>query len=255
MNCRINYRRAWQARLLLEASCHDYAQFVTLTQADAGTPHVLLRKYPKRFIRLLSKSYDFRYFLGAEYGGRKGRAHYHAHIFSKTFIPRIAIQQCWPYGDIHIGDSEPASLDYVLGYLLKEPSPWPIAQRFPEFRMHSQGLGRLALGALLVDGTELSREFTVFGRTWPIPRYLRDRAKKMGFTVSETKQTKLEHLEQKALQAMWSDPRYSFESKEQALLAMYEQRKQRSAEQQKKAIRAAYLQAHGHLKRIKHETF
>lgn len=254
-NCRINNRRAWQARLLLEAACHEYASFITLTLQDVGTPSVLLRRYPKAFIRVLARDHDFRYFLAAEYGGKTGRAHYHVHLFSKLFIPALAVQRAWPFGKIHFGDSEPASLDYVLGYLLKEPSPWPIAQRYPEFRMHSQGLGKLALGPLLVDGTTLPREFCVFGRKWPIPRYLRDRAKKMGFTVSDTQTTQLEHFEQKALQALWANQTIPFESKEQALLDLYARRKARSAEQQKKAIRAAYMQAHGHLKRVKHETF
>lgn len=258
-NCRINKRRDWQSRLLLEAATHEYGVFVTLTFADVGTPQVLRRDHLHSFRKNLYKSVpSFRYFGAAEYGTKTGRAHYHLHIFSDCIISERQLREAWPCGLIHIGDTEPASIDYVLGYLLKDRKlvRWPIELRFPEFRVYSQGMGKNALSHLLIDGTELPREFKVFGRKWPIGRYLRDRAKKMGYTVSEREAVTLERLEAQAMRSVLSNPSLSAEEVEKAYQDFALNKKQKSLQLQQKAIRAAYLEMHGHVKKANtHETF
>lgn len=257
-NCRINRRRAWQARLLLEAASHEYSVFVTLTFRDVGTPHFVRRSDIKWFIRQIREKVDVRYFCAAEYGGRKGRAHYHLHIFSARPLSSVFLGECWPFGDIDVGDTEPASLDYTLGYLLKDPKVrrWPIEERFPEFRSSSPGIGKFALPHLLIDGCLLPREFRVYGRTWPVARYLRDRAKAMGFEVSERECVRLERLEAQALRSLLLHPDASEEEIEQAYAKFWADKKSKSQLLQKKAIRAAYLAKHGHVKKgNQRETF
>lgn len=258
-NCRINKRREWQARLLLEAASHAYGSFVTLTFADFGCPSVLRKVDAKAFIKKLSVLYpDLRYYLIGEYGTLTGRAHFHVHLFTSVPVLDSALRDCWTVGRIHVGDTEPASLDYVLGYLLKGTKVirWPVEKQFPEFRMFSKGMGKLALPHLLIDGTELPREFKVFSRTWPIGRYLRDRAKKMGYTVSETSTKKLEALEARALSSLLIREDATPEEIEKLYADFWEQRNAKAKVLQQKAIRAAYLQEHGHVKKGNaNETF
>lgn len=258
-NCRINKRREWQARLLLEAASHEYGAFVTLTFADTGVPPVLRKSDVKTFIRAVREADStLRHYTAGEYGSRTGRAHYHSHLFSSVPFSEVFLRSCWPYGNIHVGDSEPASLDYVLGYLLK-PSKvirWPVEERFPEFRSYSKGMGKFALNHLLVDGAELSREFRVYGRAWPVGRYLRDRAKKMGFTVSERQEVVLEALEARAMRDVLASPGLSPEDSQRIYQEFWEKKKLKSQELQKKAIRAAYVERHGYVQRSnKNETF
>lgn len=258
LNCRVNFRRDWQSRLLLEAASHDYSAFVTFTLRDVGTPHVLSKGVVRGLVSKLSETHEFRYFIRAEYGTKYGRAHYHAHLFSDRLFTRAQLESAWPFGSIDIGNTEPASLDYVLGYLLKPKKlvSWPIEHRYPEFRSFSKGLGKLALPHLLIDGTELPREFKAFGRTWPIGRYLRERAKKMGLTISERKVVTLERLEAQALRAMLPVGKFTTEEYEAAKTKMNVDRKDRLIKLQQRAIRAAYLEKHGHVpKGNKNETF
>lgn len=259
LNCRVNQRRAWQARLLLEAASHAYGIFATLTFRDVGTPSPLRRSDIKTFTKALSSNVGhFVYFCAGEYGSKLGRAHYHIHLFSDYPILDSHVSLAWPFGSVHIGDTEPASLDYTLGYLLKQSKVirWPIEIRYPEFRSFTKGIGKTALPHLLIDGTELPREFRVFGRTWPIPRYLRERAKKLGFTVSERESVKLEALEARAMRVVLGDSSLSEEQVAAAYEKYWEAKKVKSAQLQKKAIRAAYLQMHGHVKKgNSNETF
>lgn len=259
LNCRINKRRDWQSRLLLEAASHEYSVFVTLTFRDTGVPEVLRRDPAKLFYRRLRERYpDIRHFTAAEYGTKSGRAHFHAHIFSNEPIPDGVISESWPFGSVHIGDTQPESIDYVLGYLLKgrKVHVWPVEQRFPEFRMFSKGLGKLALPDLLIDGHELPREFRVFGKTWPIGRYLRDRAKNHGFAVSDRKETVLEALEAKALRAVLVGEKATPEQVDEAYRLFWQNREAKRKVMQQKAIRAAYLERHGYsnLRMRKNET-
>lgn len=257
-NCRINKRRDWQARLLLEAASHAHSVFVTLTFRDVGTPHILRRSDVRSFVLRLSEVQSLRFFAAAEYGTKLGRAHYHIHLFSDRPFIDANINRCWPFGSVHIGNTEPASLDYTLGYLLKASKEvrWPVEIRYPEFRAFSKGIGKLALPHLLIDGTELPREFKVFGRKWPIGRYLRDRAKKMGFTVTDRHEITLERLEAQAVRALLSDPSLTPEEMTDIYDTLQRRRAEKSALLQKKAIRAAYLEKHGHVKKVNpHETF
>jgi len=257
LNCRINKRRDWQARLLLEAATHEYGVFVTLTFRDVGVPQILSRSHVREFVKSLRVHLDFRYFCAAEYGTRFGRAHYHIHLFSDRLIEKHTLSECWPFGDIHLGDSEPASLDYTLGYLLKDrkATTWPVESRYPEFRCYSQGLGKLALPHLLIDGTELPRQFRVFGNTWPIGRYLRDRAKKHGYTVTDRDEIRLEKIEAQALRSMSLRPGATPEEIHSATIKYMDDRLKKRQIIRNKAIRDAYREKLTNQRKQRHETF
>lgn len=258
INCRINRRRDWQARLLLEASTHDYGNFITLTYKPVeGPPPVVRKSHIKDFLRVLLEPYpDLRYFAAAEYGSQTGRAHYHIHLFTNKPLLQHHVHKAWPFGLIHFGDTEPASLDYCLGYLLKDKGDyhWPVEKSHPEFRVYSQGMGKLALPHLLIDGTELPREFRVFGKKWPIGRYLRDRAKKQGYTITEREAVQLQALEAKAMRSLLLHPESTKEEIERAYTQMWECRQELAKQLQKKAIRAAYLERLNKSKGTRYET-
>lgn len=242
LNCRINHRRGWQSRLLLEAASHAYSAFVTLTFRDVGVLQVLRRSDIKFFTKQLGTKQAVRYFAAAEYGTKKGRAHYHVHLFSAHPITQEELVQAWPYGDIHIGNTEPASLDYTLGYLLKpkKETKWLIEKSWPEFRAFSQGIGKLALPHLLLDGCVLPVEYRVYGKHWPIPRYLRDRAKKMGLEVSPRKPEILAKLEAESLRNVLADKNLTAEQVEKIYSDYAASLETKRAEARKKAIRDNY---------------
>lgn len=258
LNCKINKRRAWQARLLLEAASHEYNCFVTLTFAPVGNVPVLRRAYSQDFVAALCEAFPgTRYFGVGEYGSLYGRAHYHVHIFSKIPISQYDLSKIWPFGSVDVGSTEPASLDYALGYLLKDrredlPS---IQTRFPEYRFHSQGIGKLALNHLLIDSHTLPREFKVFGRTWPIPRYLRERARKMGLEISDRKEVILQKLETQEMRALLSNPNMDAEQKKTLYDEYWKKQEDKRKLIRDKAVRDYYREKHHHsLKRHKHET-
>ena len=91
--CRINKRRLWTTRLLLEAECHQESSFVTLTYAPEKEADLvnfetglssLNPDDPTKFIKRLRKElapHKIRYFLAGEYGNKTERPHYHIALF------------------------------------------------------------------------------------------------------------------------------------------------------------------------------
>lgn len=258
VNCRINQRRSWVARLLLEAACNEYSAFITLTFADTGTPHFVRRSDLKYFYRNLRNDFPtLRHFSVGEYGTRTGRAHYHAHIFTPNRpIHLSAYQKAWPFGHIHVGDTQADSIQYVFGYLFKNPAlRWPIEVRYPEFRSFSQGIGRGAFDELSTAGY-LPREFSVLGQRWPIPRYFRNLARSCGLLIDDTQTTKLENLEVQYVRSLLQDSTLSSSQVADVYDEAQKRRVAKSQELQRKAIRDAYKQTHGHVKKGNaNETF
>lgn len=193
LNCRINRKRDWQARLLLEAAVSKYSMFITLTigvddAKDSEYCTYLDKPTCQRFWKRLRdrcKGVEIRYLLVGEYGTKRGRAHYHALVFSSAPLSNDLVAAAWGLGHVDFGDVQQESIDYVLAYVLKTSddraglSEEERRRRLahPEFRLHSRGLGRGALFHLTTaEGTGelvLNREFRVLGRRWPIGRYFR----------------------------------------------------------------------------------
>lgn len=191
-NCRINRKREWQARLLLEAATSRFSMFVTLTlevKADGPYETFLSKRDVQNWLKRLRKAVapiSVRYLAVGEYGERAGRAHYHALVFCSAPVSESVVSAAWGLGHVDFGDVQPESIDYVLDYILKRSGDTTHLgleqllrrERYPEFRLFSQGLGRAALLDLChpdPDSGELilRREFRVLGRTWPVSRYFK----------------------------------------------------------------------------------
>lgn len=148
--CRINKRRAWTLRLLLEFyEQGEKASFVTLTYADQNFPFsetgnpVLCKRDLQLWIKRIRKKYGqgIRYYAAGEYGSKTRRPHYHIILFglspdeldpdwfyfggkSGPFRPNYCrsspLYESWQHGIVHIGEVTPHSIQYVAGYVTKK---------------------------------------------------------------------------------------------------------------------------------------
>jgi len=193
--CRINKKRDWISRLLLEAASHPINQFWTLTYEDERLPTVLAPGQPRlpsgskisklgvisslvsvanqsgtlfkpdlqNFFKRYRKNYgEFRYYAVGEYGEKRGRPHYHVLAFGVE-ASQESLKETWKHGACHIGDVESASITYCVEYALKsEKSPALIdLRRLPEFAVMST---KPAIGSYAID------EFrTAILRSAPLP--------------------------------------------------------------------------------------
>lgn len=188
--CRINRRREWSSRMLLEAMKHGDSSFVTLTYADS-TPQVVpckvckgsckrcdckvhsaslvrydYRCFLKRLRSLLAPE-KIRYFMVGEYGSQTQRPHFHAILFG--LAPRIAggvdgfsgiVRDAWPCGHVLVGDATVDSMQYVAGYVQKKMTAKEdkrLYGREPEFARMSlrPGIGAYAVADIAkVLGTD-----------------------------------------------------------------------------------------------------
>ena len=83
--CRINRRRLWSHRMILESFGHPASCFLTLTYNDDNLPQdgSLKPDDLQLFIKRLRSRlvYKFRYYAVGEYGDDNGRPHFHGAIF------------------------------------------------------------------------------------------------------------------------------------------------------------------------------
>lgn len=248
VHCRVNSKREWISRLLLEAACHPVNQFWTLTyepeslptchapqpaadrRADDSLPQTvgndqgrkngvqngvyvpghqsrgelvaaanqlgtLFKPDLARVFKRIRKRYgEFRYYAVGEYGERLGRPHYHVLAFGICLDPE-SLRDVWKMGAVHIGNVEAASINYCVEYALKREKREELInlRRTPEFSVMSRnpGIGAYALSEIrqailrskpLPTGELLIPDhFTVLGKNYPIPRYLRNMLEDEGF--------------------------------------------------------------------------
>lgn len=102
--CRINDRRVWTGRLLLESFFYPETCFVTLTYEDDFVPRlddgtmILDRKDYKRFIRQFGRGPfgpNFRWYGVGEYGDESQRPHYHFILYGVGFGWASEIARAW----------------------------------------------------------------------------------------------------------------------------------------------------------------
>lgn len=149
--CRINKRRVWTHRMMLESLCYEpFDQaFVTLTYEDEHLPPggVLVKKHLQDYIKRLRRKVEpvkLRYYACGEYGSLTHRPHYHLIIFGLGSSNLFS--DCWHFGHTFVGEVERESIQYVAGYVSKK-----IAYKFhdlvPEFAVMSRkpGIGFPAL--------------------------------------------------------------------------------------------------------------
>lgn len=199
--CRINKRRIWTLRLVLERFMHSSSAFITLTYSDDNLPYTLdgLPTVCKRdlqlFIKRLRKKYGqgIRYYAVAEYGEKTSRPHYHCVLFGvdsfaldpywvqfegKSGNGRDSnLSTLWPYGIVHVGECERKSIQYVAGYVTKKMTKRDDTRQ-KEFALMSRkpGIGFGAVEHLCAAYKDVAavppRQVRYDGKMWPLGRYL-----------------------------------------------------------------------------------
>lgn len=194
MPCRINKRRLWASRILLESYSHDHSAFVTLTYDQDHCPYELSRLELSKFMRRLRKEVarPLRFFGVGEYGDQTWRPHYHVALYGLSVLEGPSVEKVWPYGFVHMGELNEHTANYIGGYVCKKMTNKKdprLQARHPEFAQMSRrpGIGASAathLGQLLTT-EKGSRGFTnlldvpasyrVGGVLRPLGTYLRRR--------------------------------------------------------------------------------
>lgn len=191
--CRINRRRIWTLRLMLELNSFASASFVTLTYAPEHLPasgsldRSAVQKYLKRLRKKVSPR-QIRYYACGEYGGQTGRPHYHLIIYGlDPLADEKAIVDSWPYGIVHIGTCEHDSIQYVAGYCTKKltgkKADYEELGILPEFSLMSlkPAIGTAIIPSLtrlvknhpeLFDSTSYPTLLRIGGRKYPLGRTL-----------------------------------------------------------------------------------
>lgn len=193
MPCRVNNRRMWTGRILLEASSHEFNSFVTLTiqdlrPKDHGPPArnawELVPRDLTLYFKRLRKLFPIRYFAVGEYGSLKFRPHYHLALFGVPMTAAPVLQEAWGLGDIHVGDLTKDSAQYICGYVTKKMTSQDdprLSTRHPEYAVMSRNppLGSLAARTiaeqllLAADIDDIPPTFRTHGKTFPMAKGLR----------------------------------------------------------------------------------
>lgn len=208
MACRVNRRRVWTHRIILEAKEYEFNTFATLTYSDDHVPalgslepeHLKLFMYRLRFAL---KPQKIRFYAVGEYGDDTERPHYHVAFFGlenclrgRTMVRRngICCESCsrvashWSYGNVYLGELNSTTAAYIAGYCTKKLTARDderLHGRHPEFaRMSNRpGIGAHAMddvaSTLMEHGLDKSEDVPAAlrhgGRLYPLGRYLRRR--------------------------------------------------------------------------------
>lgn len=191
--CRINKRREWTHRIMLEAAQYTSNAFVTLTYDKDHAPEngcvspADLRNFLKRLRKSTTPS-RLRYFGVGEYGDNSFRPHYHLALFNypgcRYGLSRYSrtrntccsacdtIHDNWGSGFTSVGTLTSDSAQYLAGYVCKKmtgKTDERLAGRTPEFARMSLKPG---IGA---DATwELANYQLTYGQSNPdVPSALR----------------------------------------------------------------------------------
>lgn len=193
--CRLNRRRLWTHRLILESLKHENSIFVTLTYnpeslPEAGTLVPLhLQLFLKRLRTAISPQ-KIRFYAVGEYGELSGRPHYHLALFGIGPEFTDVISRCWPFGSIDVGSLTLESAQYIAGYVVKKMTSTDdprLEGRHPEFSRMSlkPGIGAIAMpelidflssdmGRTLIDQSgDVPTALRHGGKMLPLGRYLR----------------------------------------------------------------------------------
>lgn len=216
MPCRVNKRREWTHRIMLESKLQEDNSFLTLTYADdtlpttaSGLPTLApphLRDWLKRFRKAI-EPVTIRFYAVGEYGDETFRPHYHAAIFGfppcrwgNTRPNRnpccdvcALVEQTWGYGKVFVGSLSDNSAQYIAGYVTKKMTAKDdtrLLDRHPEFaRMSNRGGG---IGSGMMDEVastlmtlnleeriaDVPSALRTGSRLMPLGRYLRQNLRK-----------------------------------------------------------------------------
>lgn len=210
IQCRINRKRHWANRLVLESMSHEFNCFVTLTYDDDHLPHACgckrcsgnhpggtlrpddVTKWLKR-VRFGLPDRIIRYYYCGEYGDNTHRPHYHVMLFGVATIEEPYLQSKWPHGHLYIGECNAHTAGYVAGYVTKKMTSHEderLEGRHPEYARMSlrPGIGGLAadsLGdtlmtkegsyAVIQSEGDAPNEIRLGGRLQPLHKYIKAR--------------------------------------------------------------------------------
>lgn len=208
MACRVNRRRVWTHRIMLEAGQHKDNCFASLTYNDDQLPEggTLVPEHPRDFMKRLRFSLQprkIRYYLVGEYGDQSERPHYHVAFFglanctrgrTRVNRDRVCCENCnavgehWPFGYAYLGELNQSTAAYVAGYVTKKLTAADderLHGRHPEFaRMSNRpGIGADAMddvaSTLMEYGLDTAEDVPAAlrhgSRLFPLGRYLRRR--------------------------------------------------------------------------------
>lgn len=168
--CRINKRRVWTHRMMLEGYKHDASAFITLTYSDENLPYVetsdgciptlckrdvqlFLKRLRKRIVHHFSDIGRFRYYMCGEYGPQTNRPHYHGILFGVDAGCADWINRDWSLGMTSVFPATTETMQYVAGYVTKKVVKVRTKKdaRVPEFSLMSRkpGIGMLAIPELV----------------------------------------------------------------------------------------------------------
>lgn len=186
--CRINRRRIWTHRILLESFMHDKKCFLTLTYDDEHLPKdaSLNPRHVQLFLKKMRKELgpgSLRFFCVGEYGGtkygssktsREVNPHYHLALFGFNCCGRIYfagsgkrcfcemcefVRSKWEFGNIVIDELNRKSAQYIARYVVKKLTSFNDSRhegRYPEFQRSSR---RPGIGAGAVDNIFRSLQY------------------------------------------------------------------------------------------------
>lgn len=179
--CRINRKRQWTHRLILEAAQYKDNAFVTLTYNDenlrfseSGLPTLDPNDLRLWMMRLRSRlarmdgpfPKGVRFYAVGEYGDETQRPHYHVMLFGypachygqsqfsklrgTCCVACNVVRDTWGLGNVYVGTVEKDSAGYVAGYVVKKMTKKDderLGDRYPEFSRQSlrPGIGYDAL--------------------------------------------------------------------------------------------------------------
>lgn len=224
--CRINRRRTWTHRLLLEGLCHEKASFVTLTyeeERDSLAPEEVQR-WLKRLRKVVHPE-KIRYFLCGEYGELSERPHYHAALFNypacvygssqfrneRCCTPCNVIRDTWGAGHVIVGTLTRESAQYISGYVTKKMTGKDderLRGRQPEFARMSlrPGIGAEATWEIASVQMEFADDATdVVGglrhgtKVWPLGGYLQKLVRERSGRLKQCPPEKLMEIEAQML--------------------------------------------------------
>lgn len=202
--CRINRRRVWSHRIMLESFMHSDKCFLTLTYDDDHVPsdgsldprHVQL--FMKRFRKEVAPA-SLRFLLVGEYGDESFRPHYHLALFGfdclgkRTLIEtgvRCYCDNCelvrvtWGKGNIVIDLLNLKTAAYIARYVVKKMTSIDdprLGGRYPEFQRQSNRPGIAARAAdnifsamngILSEDGDVPKWMSTHGLKLPLGRYM-----------------------------------------------------------------------------------
>lgn len=145
MPCRVNKRRIWSHRIMLEGKLWPYNTMATLTYSDENVPRledgrgILVVKHIQDWLKRIRKAYEperLRYFACGEYGDNTWRPHYHVMLFnypncaygtSRYSVGKAnccsacdTVRDTWGFGNVMLCELSDSTSSYIAGYVTKK---------------------------------------------------------------------------------------------------------------------------------------